>query len=214
MCLFPFHSGTCLRQKKMWEVFLELIDKGEGISTGSHLRQTIKCNLNRSPFTGRPHNRKRQPASVRILSLSNFILVNGVIQVQLGGARQESKYKYDSCSQARPPAWLCISISLKAEASAAPRGLAGTKTPTGPPRKAIWSSSSKQHRGEGGKPPASLILDIVSLFRKQKAAIYLEGSREFDFPGKTWPSFLMYCGGRIWPFPSLPLFFLTLVFKI
>lgn len=55
-------------EENVTEVFLELIEKGEGISMGSRWRQAIKWVLNRSLFTEWQLHRKQQTAKVRILS--------------------------------------------------------------------------------------------------------------------------------------------------
>lgn len=147
------------------------------------------------PFTGRQHNRKQQTARVRVLSLSNFILVDGVIRVQLNWVMQESIYKYDSCLPARPFAWRCISISLKAEAAASPgRRASWNKDTSGATSESNLEKSQQTAFRGRGKTPVDLIMHHVPLLRRQKAEIYLEGSWEFDFPGKTWPTFLTDCG--------------------
>ena len=70
-----------------------------------------------------------------------------------------------------------------------------------PPTDTSWTTSescseqSQQAVFRGrGETPAPLMMYNVPLLRRQKAEIYLEGSWEFDFPGKTWPTFLLYCG--------------------
>ena len=51
-------------------------------------------------------------------------------------------------------------------------------------------------------------MDNIPLLRRRKAEIYHEGSWQFGFPGKTGPTFLLYCGYLTISFS----FFLMLVF--
>ena len=113
----------------------------------------------------------------------------------------------------RPPAHgpgfsgLCVSSSLRAEAARPPGGPWGRD-----PSRDTWESPEEQSqqaasRGRG-ETPAALTMDSIPQLRRPKAEISQEGSWELEFPRKTGPTFLRYCGYLTISFS----FFLMIVF--
>lgn len=151
-------------EENVTEVFLELIGKGEGISMGSHMiEKRIHSTCSRSTYaSGLDHQE------------TSFLLMEPISTAQGRKVNTRVTPAYNS---------LAFSVALH---FLLPEGrrfswrLAGTKTPTGPPRKAIWSSRTEQRLGEGENPSVPNDVQYPTRRRqKQKVTLKVLGGSIF-----------------------------------
>lgn len=174
------------------EVFLELIGTGEGVSRGSRGTETGARSQD-----GRG-TEKRQPARVR----SHFILVGGAAPGQPNRARQRRKCLCDRGWQAWRWAGRCVCSSPRQGPLPLPAGGWEQRHPVSHFGKQLGAAPTTGV--EGTRKTPSCLVTWTAPAVGGKSRIHFEGCWEFDFPGKTWPAFLLDPGGAsVPPFPSL-----------
>lgn len=146
-------------EENVTEVFLELIGKGEGISVGSSM---IEKRIYSTFASGLDHQE------------TPFLLMEPISAAQGRKVNTSMTPAYNS---------LAFSVALHfllPEGRGFSWRLAGTKTPTGPPRKAIWSSRSEQRLGEGENSSVPNNVQYPTSWRqKQKWTLKVLGSLIF-----------------------------------
>lgn len=146
-------------EENVTEVFLELIGKGEGISMGSRM---IDKRIHSTYASGLDHQE------------TPFLLMEPISTAQGRKVNTSMTPAYNS---------LAFSVALHfllPEGRGFSWRLAGTKTPTGPPRKAIWSSRSEQRLREGENSSVPNNVPYPTSWRqKQKLTLTVLGSLIF-----------------------------------
>lgn len=151
-------------EENVTEVFLELIGKGEGISMGSHMieKRIHSTYSSSTDASGLDHQE------------TSFLLMEPISTAQGRKVNTSMTPAYNS---------LAFSVALHfllPEGRGFSWRLAGTKTPTGPPRKAIWSSRTEQRLGEGENSSVPNNVQYPTRRRqKQKLTLKVLGSLIF-----------------------------------